>query len=363
VNVNVTQLSKRYDGEVVAVDGVDITFPSGQTTVIVGPSGSGKSTLLNLIAGLLLPTTGSIHFGDRDVTRIPPEDRNIGFVFQSYALFPHMTAEENVGFGLLESRLPASERAEIVESTMRRFGIERLRRRRPGELSGGEKQRVALARALARRPAVLLLDEPLAALDAQLRERLRSELKSIFASLNVTTIHVTHDRSEAMLLGDSVVVMNEGRVLQHDTPQRIYRQPANVFLARFFGDANLIEGHLDATGRHIDTALGSLAVAEPGVTVGPVVAVIRPEMLALAPSHPDFTVRVEHAEFLGSRWRVEGISERAGRIIIDLPGDVAIAAGESLPLRLTRDSVHVIAAEDIAIRAQREPDLTVTRRS
>jgi putative spermidine/putrescine transport system ATP-binding protein len=347
MNVNVRELSKRYDAGVVALDGVDIAFPSGRTTVVVGPSGSGKSTLLNLIAGLLLPTTGSIHFGDRDVTRVPPEDRNIGFVFQSYALFPHMTAEENVGFGLLESRLPASERATIVDSTMRQFGIERLSGRRPGQLSGGEKQRVALARALARRPAVLLLDEPLSALDAQLRERLRTELKSIFASLNVTTIHVTHDRVEAMLLGHSVVVMSEGRVLQHDSPERIYRQPVSAFVARFFGDANLIEGQLDGSRRHIDTPLGSFAVSEPFLSPGRTMALIRPEMLAISPERPDFVARVERADFLGSRWRIEAASNDV-RIIIDLPGEGAITPGEALPLRVTRSSLHVIAAEDAA---------------
>ncbi|HEY8713356.1 MAG TPA: ABC transporter ATP-binding protein [Thermoanaerobaculia bacterium] len=359
MNVTVKQLSRRYDGDVVAVDGVDITFQAGKTTVIVGPSGSGKTTLLNLIAGLLRPTTGSIHFGDRDVTGLPPEDRNIGFVFQSYALFPHMTAEQNVGFGLLESQLPVSQRLAIVDSTMRRFGIEHLRRRRPAELSGGEKQRVALARALARRPAVLLLDEPLSALDAQLRERLRVELRSIFASLDVTTIHVTHDRTEAMLLGESVVVMNAGRVLQHDTPERIYRRPANVFVARFFGDANLIEGQLDGSGTHIDTPLGSFAVAEPGASTGRVVAVIRPEMFAVAPNHAHFTVRVDRADFLGSRWRVEANAERAGRLVIDLPGDTVIAAGESLPLRITRNSVHVIAAEELASATHHEQIVTI----
>ncbi|GAC1431416.1 MAG: ABC transporter ATP-binding protein [Thermoanaerobaculia bacterium] len=361
MNVTVKELSRRYDGDVVAVDGVDITFPAGKTTVIVGPSGSGKSTLLNLIAGLLRPTTGSIHFGERDVTGVPPEDRNIGFVFQTYALFPHMTAEENVGFGLVESRLPVAERKSIVDSTMRGFGIEHLRRRRPGELSGGEKQRVALARALARRSAALLLAAPLSTLDAQLRERLRTELKTIFASLDVTTIHVTHDRAEAMLLAGSVVVMNRGRVLQHDSPERIYRHPVNAFVARFFGEANLIEGHLDSTRSHIDTPLGSFAVAEPVPDSGRVVAVIRPEMFAVAPNHPDFTVRVDRAEFLGSRWRVEATSQRAGRVVIDLPGHVALAIGESLPMRIARNSLHVIAAEDTATGTHHEQTLTLTR--
>jgi len=346
MNIDLVGLSRSYPGGVVAVDDVRLRIASGRTTVVVGPSGSGKSTLLNLIAGLLRPSRGTILFGDRDVTDVPPEDRNIGFVFQSYALFPHRTTEQNVAFGLIESSLPRAQREALVEATMRACGIEHLRGRRPAQLSGGEKQRVALARALARRPALLLLDEPLSAVDAQLRERLRAELKAIVRSIDVTTIHVTHDRAEAMLLADMVVVMNGGRVVQHDTPEQIYRRPVSRFVARFFGEANLIEGHLDSTGSRFDTALGAFAASPPPDCTGPLVAVVRPEMLSVASGRPDGVARVTSAEFLGSSWRVAASVEgQTAPLIVDLPGDHAVAAGETLPLRVSRNSLHLIAAE------------------
>jgi ABC-type Fe3+/spermidine/putrescine transport system ATPase subunit len=342
IDVSVRDLVKRYGEGVTAIQDVSAEFAAGKTTVIVGPSGSGKTTLLNLVAGLLRPDHGTIWFGGHDVTNVPPEARNIGYVFQTYALFPHMTAEENVAFGV------ARGDRESVTAILRMFRIEHLRRRRPGALSGGEKQRVAFARALARRPAILLLDEPLSALDAELRDRLRGELRSLFASLGTTTIYVTHDRSEAMLLGDTVAIMSGGRILQHDRPERIYRRPVSTAAARFFGDVNLIEGVLDDTRTHVHTPFGRFALAETCATGPHVVAVVRPEMFTVAPSHPDLTLHVERAGFLGSRWRVEGTAEGVGHLIVELRAEVAVAAGESVPLRIQRNSLHVIDAEESA---------------
>ena len=348
IDVSVRNLVKRYGDGVTAIQQVSAEFVAGKTTVIVGPSGSGKTTLLNLVAGLLRPDAGSISFGGHDVTNVPPEARNIGYVFQTYALFPHMTAEENIAFGV------AKHDHESVAAMLRMFRIEHLRRRRPGALSGGEKQRVAFARALARRPAILLLDEPLSALDAELRDRLRGELRSVFASLGTTTIYVTHDRSEAMLLGDSVAIMSFGRILQHDRPERIYRQPVSAAAARFFGDVNLIEGVLDDTRTHVHTPFGRFAVAEGRATGPHVLVVVRPEMFSIAPTNPDLTLHVDRAGFLGSRWRVEGMAEGAGHLIVELPAEVAIEAGDSVPLRIHRNVLHVIDAEESTQRTVHE---------
>ncbi|MEO8216757.1 MAG: ABC transporter ATP-binding protein [Acidobacteriota bacterium] len=322
---------------------LDVAFPSGRTTVVVGPSGSGKSTLLNLIAGLLRPTDGNILFDGVDVTNVPPEQRNIGFVFQSYALFPHLSVEENVAFGLKRG-LPVSDRARATEAMLDLFRLGTLRRRRPAQLSGGERQRVALARALARSPALLLLDEPLSALDAQLRERLRLELMALFGSLETTTIYVTHDRTEAMLMGHSVVLMKEGRVLQQDPPDRLYRSPANLFVARFFGSANLIEGVLDDSGG-VALPFGRFAVNEGGPRRSPgILALVRPEMFRVDPSAPHLTIRVLTAVFLGSSWRIEGVSAGGLRLTVDLALE-RVTPNEQIPLRLDRSALHVLDPE------------------
>jgi ABC-type Fe3+/spermidine/putrescine transport system ATPase subunit len=303
-------VSKRY-GDVVAIDDISARFDG--VTVIVGPSGSGKSTLLNVIAGLLKPDAGAIELGGEDVTRVPTEERGIGYVFQSYALFPHLTVAENIAFGLIRSKLPRDER--VVEM-MRAFRIERFAMRKPGELSGGEKQRVALARALARDPRVLLLDEPLAALDAQLRETLRHELARLFRAQKRTVLYVTHDRTEAMAIADRIVVMHGGRIEQIGTPAEIYRRPANRFVAAFFGDANFF-------------SFGEKAI------------LIRPEGFVCGGG---IAVTVTHAAFLGNRWRVEGSDARGGAFVIELPPHARVAAGDTIDLAVRGDSIHVLDA-------------------
>jgi ABC-type Fe3+/spermidine/putrescine transport system ATPase subunit len=307
-------VTKRY-GDVVAVDGVDLRF--GGVTVIVGPSGSGKSTLLNLVAGLLRPDAGAISFAERDVTNVPPEERGIGYVFQSYALFPHLTVAENIEFGLIRSPLPKEER---VAEMMRAFRIERFAARRPGELSGGERQRVALARALARDPRVLLLDEPLAALDAQLRETLRHELARLFRAEARTVLYVTHDRAEAMAIADRIVVMRGGRVEQVGTPAEIYLKPVNRFVAAFFGDANFVQAKV--RGKDVDI-------------------LIRPEGFVCGGG---IRIEITHAAFLGNRWRVEGSDARGNAFVIELPAGARVAAGETIDVAVRGDAVHVLDA-------------------
>ncbi|NOZ88879.1 MAG: ABC transporter ATP-binding protein [Crenarchaeota archaeon] len=249
VEVRLEGVSKRF-GRVVAVDNVSIVFEDGRFTVLLGPSGSGKSTILYLVAGVYKPSSGRIFFGDRDVTNLPPKERNVGLVFQNYALYPHMTVYENIAFPL---RLRGEDEAAIdrkVHEVARLLHIEELLDRRPGQLSGGQQQRVALARALVKEPDVLLLDEPLSNLDALLRLTIRGELKKLQQKLGITAIHVTHDQAEAMSMADKIVVIDRGRVQQEGPPLEVYERPRNLFVATFIGSppANT----LPATVEHRD---------------------------------------------------------------------------------------------------------------
>jgi len=329
-------VAKRY-GDVVALDAIDLELAAGSVTAIIGPSGSGKSTLLNVVAGLLRPSEGRVLFGERDVTNVATEERELGYVFQSYALFPHLTVAENIAFGLLRYRLDKRRR---VAEVMHAFRIERLATRRPAELSGGEKQRVALARALARDPALLLLDEPLAAIDAQLRETIRHELAQLFRREHRTTLYVTHDRAEAMAIADRIVVLRDGRVEQHGMPEEIYRTPANRFVAAFFGDANFVRGTMSDDGAHVVTPLGTFAAhGKPGAEVD---VVLRPESFAMANGASSLRLRIDSASFLGNRWRVEGSDERGGAFVIELPAGARVAPGDTVRLAIHGEPVHVL---------------------
>ena len=230
-------------GEVRAVDGIDLTAKEGEFLVLLGPSGCGKTTLMRMIAGLERPSSGDIVIDGSVVTDLPPRARNIAMVFQSYALYPHLTVEKNIAFPLHARRVPKAEIRKKVEWAAQMFGIGRMLDRKPRQLSGGERQRVALARAVVREPAVFLLDEPLSNLDAKLRNSARDELKQFQRSLGTTTIYVTHDQAEAMGLGDRIAVLEQGRVRQVGTPQEIYGHPTDVFAATFIGSPpmNLIE--------------------------------------------------------------------------------------------------------------------------
>lgn len=240
--IEVRGLSKRF-GDVTAVDGVDLLSRDGEFLVLLGPSGCGKTTLLRMIAGLEPPTSGEILIDDNDMTDLPPRARNIAMVFQSYALYPHMTVFKNIAFPLRPLGTKRHVIKEKVNWSAGMFGIEHLLARKPRELSGGERQRVALARAMVREPSLFLFDEPLSNLDAKLRTLAREELQQLQKRIGITTIYVTHDQVEAMGLGDRIVVMNEGRVRQIGTPQEVYRKPEDTFVATFLGSPpmNLIE--------------------------------------------------------------------------------------------------------------------------
>ena len=238
--VRLRGVSKHF-GDVAAVDGVDLDIEAGEFFAMLGPSGSGKTPMLRLIAGFELPTSGTIELDGRDVSREPPFDRDVNTVFQDYALFPHMDVARNVEYGLRVKGVPKAERASRVEQALAGVRLEGLAHRKPQQLSGGQRQRVALARALINRPKVLLLDEPLGALDLKLREEMQVELKAIQQQVGITFVFVTHDQGEALSMSDRVAVFNRGRIEQVGTPHEIYEHPVSEFVAGFVGTANILE--------------------------------------------------------------------------------------------------------------------------
>ncbi|HQF40161.1 MAG TPA: ABC transporter ATP-binding protein [Opitutaceae bacterium] len=243
IPIGIQKVSKRF-GATVALEALDLAIQPGELFFLLGPSGCGKTTLLRCLAGFERPDTGSIRFGEQDVTRLPPHERNAGMVFQSYALWPHLTVEENVAFGLEERRVPAAELERRTAQALEAVQLGALGARKPHQLSGGQQQRVALARALVVRPRCLLLDEPLSNLDARLRSEMRSEIRRVCKQHQLTTIYVTHDQKEALAIADRMAVMDAGRILQLGTPREIYARPATAAVARFIGETNLIAGRI-----------------------------------------------------------------------------------------------------------------------
>ena len=279
--VEVDRVEKHY-GSVVALGGVSLTFADGEFFGLLGPSGSGKTTLLRAIAGFVAPESGEIRLDGRDIGHTPVHRREIGMVFQNYALFPHMSVYENIAFGLSvrgQKGPSVEKRVSEMLALVRLAGFES---RRPRQLSGGQQQRVALARALVTRPKLLLLDEPLGALDKRLRQHMQIELKQIQREVGITTIFVTHDQEEALTLSDRIAIFNEGRVVQAGKPLEVYERPATAFAANFLGDANFFEGKVEAGGR-IATSVGALATSDPLPPPGsPAMIAVRPEKISLS---------------------------------------------------------------------------------
>jgi multiple sugar transport system ATP-binding protein len=305
--IELEHVTKEFTGGVVAVDDVNLTIADGEFMVLVGPSGCGKSTLLRMIAGLEEITEGTISIGDVDVTELVPRDRDIAMVFQNYALYPHMSVRENLGFGLSVRRTPKIEIARRVQEVAKLLGLQDLLDRKPAHLSGGQRQRVAMGRAIIREPKAFLMDEPLSNLDAKLRVGMRASLAQLHARLSVTSIYVTHDQTEAMTLGQRVAVMHDGRIVQVDVPQRLYRAPKDLFVAAFIGSPsmNLVEATVDSD----EVTFGQFRVPldpvrRPARGVDRVVLGIRPESFndaAVAPSRlPRIDVNVDVLEELGS---------------------------------------------------------------
>src|SRR5579872_6267397 len=303
--IRLAGVTKRF-GDVAAVDDVSLEIADGEFLVLVGPSGCGKSTLLRLIAGLEEVTGGAVAIGDRDVTDLAPRSRDIAMVFQSYALYPHMSVRQNLGYGLKARRTPKAEIARRVSEVAELLGLEQLLDRRPAQLSGGQRQRVAMGRAIVRHPQAFLLDEPLSNLDAKLRVGMRASLAQLHQQLGTTTVYVTHDQTEAMTLGQRVAVMRDGRIVQVDRPQRLYASPRNLFIAAFIGSPamNLVEATVEGS----EVSFGQFRVPLAArVEPGPTVLGIRPESFedaAFAPGLPTLDVRVEVLEDLGAEAHV-----------------------------------------------------------
>ena len=316
---------KRY-GTATAVAGISLTIRKGELVTFLGPSGCGKTTSLRLIAGLELPSEGQVLIAGRDVSRDPASARNVGMVFQSYALFPHMSVLDNVAYGPVirgASRAQAQAKArEILDQV----GLAGLHARLPAELSGGQQQRVAVARAIVQQPDVILFDEPLSNVDAKLRRKVREEIRSLQRRFGLTAVYVTHDQEEALAVSDRIVVMDRGRIAQVGTPQDLYDRPASAFIADFIGDANLIRGTV-AGGV---LAAGPLRLAVPGPD-GPATLSIRPERVGLVPGEGGEIVT---ATYLGSRMEY---LVRSGEIdvLVSRPiGEPRLAAGDAVALRI-----------------------------
>jgi len=390
-------VSKVFGSDVVAVDDVSLRIEDGEFLVLVGPSGCGKSTLLRVIAGLEEATEGRLLIAGRDVTDRAPRGRDVAMVFQSYALYPHMTVRQNLGYGLKVRKIKKAEAARRVTEVARLLRLEELLDRRPAELSGGQRQRVAMGRAIVREPQAFLMDEPLSNLDAKLRVGMRAELVSLHDRLGATTVYVTHDQVEAMTLGQRVAVMRDGRIQQVDTPQLLYRFPQSLFVAAFIGSPamNLVEADLD--GRAVE--FGGLRIPLPApvgdsLRAGRVVLGIRPESFEDAafadPSLPQIDVDVKVLEELGSdthvifpidapRVETEELKEtREGEEELLLAGDQAVfnarvdprsAASPGAPLRLAVDASRFhffdsATGENIGLReAASGPELVEQRTS
>ena len=316
---------KRY-GDAVAVNGLNLSIRQGELVTFLGPSGCGKTTSLRLIAGLELPSEGQLLIAGRDVSREPASERNVGMVFQSYALFPHMNVLENVAYGPAIRGLKKAQAREKARAILDQIGLGGLHDRFPSELSGGQQQRVAVARAIVQQPDVILFDEPLSNVDAKLRRRVRSEIRALQQEFGLTAVYVTHDQEEALAVSDRIMVMDSGRIAQVGTPEDLYDHPVSAFIASFIGDANLIEGAVRA-GRFTGAALD---VAVPGGD-GPCTLSIRPERIALAPGG---TVRIDSATYLGSRMEYE-VTSGGKRLLVSRPiPEPRFAAGDVVHLQI-----------------------------
>jgi spermidine/putrescine ABC transporter ATP-binding subunit len=351
--IDLIDVAKRY-GPVTAVEDVRLHVDQGELVTVLGPSGSGKTTLLTMIAGLASPTAGRIDIGGRDVTFLRAAKRNVGLVFQSYALFPHMSVYDNVAFPLAVRGREKAETGRRVAEALRLVRLSGFERRRPSQLSGGQQQRVALARAVVFEPEILLLDEPLGALDRKLREQLQVELRQLQRALGITTILVTHDQEEALSLSDRIVVLDEGRVQQIASPEEAYLKPANRFVADFLGTANLLEGVAERAdgGWRLRLDDGeTVACGDPGPPAGRTVcAIVRPERVLLAPADGGDTgdgllARVSDVIYLGQSLRYH-LEARQGKTVIATSTDrgARFTAGAAVRLTWRPDDVWVIPA-------------------
>ncbi|WP_137152702.1 ABC transporter ATP-binding protein [Devosia sp. FKR38] len=336
-------LAKSFAGTT-ALAGIDLTIAPGELVTLLGPSGCGKSTLLRLIAGLDIPDQGAILIDGRDISDLDVPERNVGLVFQRYALFPHMTVRRNIGFGLRVRGTPAAETERRVSDMLDIVQLGDLGERFAHQLSGGQMQRVALARTLVTRPRLLMLDEPFAALDADLRRQMRSFVRDLQQKMGLSTIFVTHDQAEAMEISDRIAVMQSGRILQCDTPEMIYHQPVSAEVARMTGEANLVTGRVVSLGDAVGLDLGFDPVPLPrrGLAAGTqVLTLIRPEAIAIAPADPgDGHGVIQSSAFMGQSVRYS-IAVGPNVFLVDDVSTRRLAPGQWVSLRVSPDHVCV----------------------
>jgi putative spermidine/putrescine transport system ATP-binding protein len=319
LDITIRQLTKTH-GPVRALDNVDLDVRAGEFLTLLGPSGSGKTTLLMVLAGFTRPDAGSVRFGEREVLRLSPHKRDVGMVFQNYALFPHMDVAANIGFPLRLRKVPREDIARRVEAALEMVQLAGYGGRRIEQLSGGQKQRVALARAIVFEPRIVLMDEPLSALDKQLRELMQIELRQLHEKLGTTTIYVTHDQREALTMSDRIAVINGGRLMQLDTPRRIYEQPANRFVASFIGESSFLEAQVEGGTCRVAGA----AIRVPALPAGPgrCFLMLRPERLHI--------VEAEREDINSFAGRVSNIVYQGDTVLLQ----VRLASGEPVSVRL-----------------------------
>lgn len=342
--VSLKNIRKSF-GTVEVIKGVDLEIERGEFVVFVGPSGCGKSTMLRMISGLEDVSSGTIHIDGRDVTHVPPSKRELAMVFQSYALFPHLTVAENIGFGLTLNKVHKTEIKERVLQVAKTLQLEELLNRTPRQLSGGQRQRVAIGRSIIRNPKVFLFDEPLSNLDAALRVQMRLEIARLHKELDdVTMIYVTHDQVEAMTLADRIVVFNGGRIEQVGTPMELYHTPANTFVAGFIGAPamNFLKGSIEDDGQIRIREL-ILHPDAPTHMRGPVTIGLRPEHLELSdPEKGDFTACVELIEKLGAETLLYlGTTFTDQALTARVEGDRAVNLGDKISVRVNRSAIHL----------------------
>jgi iron(III) transport system ATP-binding protein len=360
VGIQVDRLTKRFThrvkGEVYAVRDVSLAVQPGEFLTLLGPSGCGKTTTLRMIAGFERPDAGRVHIGQQDVTDLMANQRNIGFVFQNYALFPHLPIFENVAYGLRVKKLPERDIARAVGDVLEMVGLTGYDRQFPHQLSGGEQQRVALARAIVIQPRVLLFDEPLSNLDAKLRVHMRGELRDLQKRLSVTAVYVTHDQEEAMAISDRIVVMHQGAIVQEGTAEELYHHPASAFVAQFIGRTNLLAGRVVEAGpgrltAELDGLQARVTVAGPPLARGHAVALVfRPESIGLHDSdHPEgVPATIASRTFLGEKveYRVQ-VGEQVLQVVGYHPRKV-FAAGQAVRLVLPQTDVPVLTGDESA---------------
>ncbi|HEV2559249.1 MAG TPA: ABC transporter ATP-binding protein [Microvirga sp.] len=351
VTVDIAAVGKTFAGGVPALLPTDLTIPAGEILVLLGPSGCGKTTLLRLIAGLERPDAGGrMRFDGEDVTDTLIERRQVGMVFQSYALFPNMSVAENVGYGLKVRRVPETQRRSEVARLLDMVGLAELADRRVDRISGGQRQRVALARALAIRPRVLLLDEPLAALDAALREHLRVEIAALLRVFGITAVYVTHDQAEAMAIGDRIAVMSRGRIVQIGTPETVYRRPATRFAAQFVGVMNRLDGHVRGGTLTVPGGVLPVGGSDRETTIW-----FRPESVRVADAaKASLRGRVVGSTFFGAMRRLSVDVGAQMPVLIDTSSNLAVPLGETIGLSIESDAVLEIP-DDAAAQILEDP--------